>query len=66
MLARQSNNFESIDVFTSWNDKTRIETKIDDFEKLWTNQTNAVKVYDFDYAEEHNLLKYSSDWAISI
>jgi len=25
-----------------------------------------VKVYDFDYAEEHNLLKYSSDWAISI
>ena len=66
MLARQSNDFESIDVFTSWNDKSRIETKIDDFEKLWTNQTNSVKVYDFDYAEEHNLLKYSSDWAISL
>ena len=66
MLARQSNNFESIDVFTSWNDKSRVETKIDDFEKLWTNQTNSVKVYDFDYAEEHNLLKYSSEWAISI
>ena len=66
MLARQSNNFESIDVFTSWNDKSRIETKIDDFEKLWTNETNSVKVYDFEYAENHNLLKYSSEWAVSL
>ena len=65
MLARQSSNFESIDVFTSWNDRSRIDTKIDDFEKLWTNETNAVKVFDFDYAEKHNLLKYSSEWAIS-
>ena len=66
MLARQSTNFESIDVFTSWNDKSRVETKIDDFEKLWTNETNSVKVFDFDYADKHNLLKYSSDWAISL
>ena len=66
MLARQSRNFESIDVFTSWNDKSRLETKIDDFEKLWTNETNSVKVFDFDYAEKHNLLKYSSEWAVSI
>ena len=66
MLARQNTNFESIDVFTSWNDKSRIETKIDDFEKLWTNETNSVKVYDFEYAENHNLLKYSSEWAVSL
>jgi len=66
MLARQSRNFESIDVFTSWNDKSRVETKIDDFEKLWTNETNSVKVYDFEYAENHNLLKYSSEWAVSL
>ena len=66
MLARQNRNFESIDVFTSWNDKSRIETKIDDFEKLWTNETNSVKVYDFEYAENHNLLKYSSEWAVSL
>ena len=65
MLARQSSNFESIDVFTSWNDRSRIDTKIDDFEKLWTNETNAVKVFDFDYAEKHNLLKPSSEWALS-
>ena len=66
MLARQNRNFESIDVFTSWNDKSRIETKIDDFEKLWTNETDSVKVYDFEYAENHNLLKYSSEWAVSL
>ena len=66
MLARQNTNFESIDVFTSWNDKSRVETKIDDFEKLWTNETNSVKVYDFEYAENHNLLKYSSEWAVSL
>ena len=66
MFTRQSRDFESIDVFTSWNDKSRIETKIDDFEKLWTNETNSVKVFDFDYAEKHNLLKYSSEWAISL
>jgi len=66
MLARQNRNFESIDVFTSWNDKSRVETKIDDFEKLWTNETDSVKVYDFEYAENHNLLKYSSEWAVSL
>ena len=66
MLARQNKNFESIDVFTSWNDNSRIETKIDDFEKLWANETNSVQVYDFDYAENHNLLKYSSEWAVNL
>ena len=66
MLAGKNRNFESIDVFTSWNDKSRVETKIDDFEKLWTNETNSVNVFDFNYAENHNLLKYSSEWAISL
>jgi len=66
MLARKTSNFESIDVFTSWNDKSRIDTKIDDFEKLWMNETRSVKIFDFDYAEKHNLLKYSSEWAVSL
>ena len=66
MFTKQSRDFESIDVFTSWNEKSRVETKIDDFEKLWTNETNSVKVFDFDYAEKHNLLKYSSEWAVSL
>ena len=59
-------NFESVDVFTSWNDKTRVETKKEDFEDLWSNETKSVSIYDFEYAEKHNLLKYSSEWAINI
>ena len=66
MLARKSKNFETIDVFTSWNDKSRVETKIKDFEKLWLDETSSVKTYDFDYAERNNLLKYSSEWAVNL
>ena len=60
----QNRNFESVDIFTSWNDKSRVETKIKDFEELWENKTKYVDVYDFDYAEEKNLLKYTSQWAL--
>ena len=35
----ENRNFESIDVFTSWDDKSRVETKINNFEKLW----NAIR-----------------------
>ena len=59
-------NFESVDVFTSWNDKTRVEIKKEDFEDLWSNETKSVSIYDFEYAEKHNLLKYSSEWAVNI
>ena len=65
MLARRAKNFETIDVFTSWNDKSRVETKIKDFEKLWLDETSSVKVYDFEFAEKNNLLKYSSEWAVN-
>ena len=63
---RQSKNFETIDVFTSWNDKTRVDIKKEDFENLWSNETTSVSVYDFEYAEKHNLLKYSSEWAVNL
>jgi len=60
----ENRNFESVDVFTSWDDKSRVDQKIKNFEDLWTNQTNYVQVYDLPYAERNNLLKYSTDWAI--
>ena len=60
----ENRNFESVDVFTSWDDKSRVEQKIKNFEDLWTNKTNYVQVYDLPYAEKNNLLKYSTDWAI--
>ncbi len=65
-FSTQTRDFESVDVFTSWNDKSRVERKIKDFEELWENETNNIEVYDFVYAEKKNLLKYSSEWAFSI
>lgn len=63
-FSTQNRNFESVDIFTSWNDKSRVETKIKDFEELWENKTKYVEVYDFNYAEKNNLLKYTSPWAL--
>jgi len=56
--------FESVDVFTSWDDKARVETKIKNFENLWANKTNYVEIYDLVYAEKKNLLKYTTEWAV--
>ena len=63
-FSTQTRDFESVDVFTSWNDKSRVERKMKDFEELWENKTKYLEVYDFMYAEENNLLKYSSEWVI--
>ena len=60
----ENRNFESVDVFTSWDDKTRIENKIKNFENLWTNKTNYVEIYDLVYAARKNLLKYTAEWAV--
>lgn len=57
-------NFESLDVFTSWDDKSRVVLKMKDFDELWTNKTRFVSVYDFRDADSKNLLKYSTHWAI--
>ena len=65
-LATHARDFESVDVFTSWNDKTRVMRKIENFEGLWKNKTKYVEVYDFIYAEKNNFLKYSSEWAFSV
>jgi len=34
--------------------------------KPWKNKTKYVEVYDFLYAENNGLLKFSSDWAYNI
>ena len=65
-FSSETRDFESVDVFTSWNDKTRVERKMLDFEKLWKNKTKYVDVCDFTYAEENNLLKYSSKWVTHV
>jgi hypothetical protein len=65
-LSTNTRDFESVDVFTSWNDKSRVERKIRDFDDLWKNKTRYVDVYDFMDAEKNNLLKYSSEWIYNI
>ena len=61
-FSTQTRDFESVDVFTSWNDKSRVERKMRDFEELWENETKNIEVCDFMFAEKNNLLKYSPDW----
>ena len=63
-FSTQTRDFESVDVFTSWNDKSRVERKMKDFEDLWKNKTKYVQVYNFIEAEKNSLLKYSSDWVL--
>lgn len=65
-FATQTRDFESVDVFTSWNDKSRVERKVKDFSELWENKTKYVDVYEFLYAEKNGLLKFSSEWAYNI
>ena len=60
----ENRNFESVDVFTSWDDKSRVDNKIKNFESLWTNKTNYIQIYDLVYAEKNNLLKYTAEWAV--
>jgi len=60
----ENRNFESVDVFTSWDDKTRVENKIKNFENLWADKTKYVQIYDLAYAEKKNLLKYTTEWAV--
>ena len=38
-FSTQTRDFESVDVYTSWNDKSRVERKMKDFEELWENKT---------------------------
>jgi len=65
-FSTQTLDFESVDVFTSWNDKSRVDRKRKDFEELWENKTKYVEVYDFLFAEQSGLLKFSSEWAYDI
>lgn len=65
-FSTQTRDFESVDVFTSWNDKSRVDRKRKDFDELWENKTKYLEVYDFLYAEENSLIKFSSEWAYNV
>ena len=56
--------FETVDVFTSWNDPERVARKRRNFQYLWEDKAKSVRIHDFADADRHGLLKYSSDWAV--
>lgn len=52
-------NFESIDVFWSWDDPhRRVDKKIQRFEDLWSNNTSGLSVINFTDASRELLEKY--------
>lgn len=51
-------NFESIQVFKSWEEPKRVSIISDDFDKLWSNETNTLEVFDFPDAVKAALFKY--------
>ncbi len=55
------NNFESIDVHWSWNDtQERVQQKIDNFKRLWNNNTDKLEVIDFLSPIAEELLTYQT------
>lgn len=56
-----SQNFEKIDVYSTEQEKHRIDNAIEDFEKLWTNETNELKVIPLPETIKQKLIEYRSD-----
>lgn len=63
-FCEKQNDFESVDVYTSWNDTERVTAKTRHFQKLWDDDMGNIRTYDFAHAMKSNLLKYSAEWAI--
>ena len=64
MISAPGNEFESIDVFTSWNDGSRVEAKARTFEDLWAGRVGHLDVIGFEVAIKNNVAKYSMRWAL--
>lgn len=54
-----SNNYEAIDVFTSWtHDAKRVAAKAAAFDSLWNNREHGIKVLEFPDVSEEFLRRY--------
>lgn len=54
-------NFESIDTFTSWGEKSRTAKKIEYFEETWNNLTQSLEVIDFPKVAREKLQSYKKE-----
>lgn len=51
-------NYETIDIYTSWRDMTRIDKKIEAFDMLWNDKDENAKVYEMPDIIKKSILKY--------
>ena len=58
------NNYECIEVFTSWKDKSRAQKKKIHFETLWNETNQDVLVFDFPEASRKKLIKISKRYSL--
>lgn len=57
-----ADNFESVDVFFSWDStRDRVGRKVDNFERLWNNQTPSLEVMDLPTTVRRRLLEIASE-----
>lgn len=55
------NNYEIVDVFTSWDDIDRVSIKEKAFNDLWNNNDEDAKIYDFPEIAKKKLLGYKKE-----
>lgn len=62
------NNFESIDLYFSWDnrDQIRVIEKQNDFDDLWNNNTKGIEVFDFTKVIHNKLIEYKEDGLLDI
>lgn len=61
------NNYEIVDVFTSWEDNDRVIIKEKAFDKLWNNEDSSALICEFPRVAKEKLLSYKKenvDWSI--
>lgn len=61
------NNYEIVDVFTSWEDCDRVIIKEKAFDKLWNNEDSSAVICEFPKVAKEKLLSYKKenvDWNI--
>jgi superfamily II DNA or RNA helicase/HKD family nuclease len=56
------NNYECIEVFTSWNEKSRAEKKREHFESLWSEINEDVLVFEFSEALKKKIINISKNY----
>lgn len=53
-----SANYESIDVFKSWEESKRVDNKVNAFDMLWRDLDSSAKVFEFPEAARKKLISY--------